>query len=200
MQKIAFIAFFLFTFSATIAQVDSVSQINYIEIDSLSVEKHNVSDSAHSPKLATIFSAILPGTGQIYNDIYKPKNRKSRLWWKLPLIYGGMGTGIYFIVSNQNQYSYYRKERKTLFDQNLYYSADGYNDSQLKSITDQYARWRDLSAVGTLAIYLLNIVDANVEGTLLHFDSSDDLSIQIDPSMINVAQNSFPGATLRIKF
>ena len=158
-------------------------------------------DSSHSPKTATMMSIALPGLGQIYNEIKKPEGFKSRIWWKLPLIYGGIGTSIYFAIQNQKSYTFYRNERLELqTDLNSLYSVSGYSDSQLKSITDQYSRWRDLSIVAVLGVYLINIVDANVSGNLLHFDSSNNLSIIVQPKVFYVNQSSVTGATLSFHF
>ena len=186
MNRFAFIAIImLFSFVAQ-SQKDSA----YITID-----------SSHSPKKATMMSASIPGLGQIYNDIKKPEGFKSRLWWKLPLIYGGIGASIYFVIQNQKSYTFYRNERLDLQnDINSLYSISGYSDSQLKSITDQYSRWRDLSIVAVIGVYLINIVDANVSGNLLHFDSSNDLSIMIQPKVFYNNQSSSIGASMSFHF
>jgi len=158
-------------------------------------------DSIHSPKKATMMSVAIPGMGQIYNDIKKPEGFKSRLWWKLPLIYGGIGTSIYFVIQNQKYYTVYRNERLDLQnDINNLYSISGYSDAQLKSITDQYSRWRDLSIVAALGVYLINIVDANVSGNLLHFDNSNDLSIIVQPKVFYSNQSPIAGASLSFHF
>ena len=158
-------------------------------------------DSIHSPKKATMMSVAIPGMGQIYNDIKKPVSFKSRLWWKLPLIYGGIGTSIYFVIQNQKSYTFYRNERLDLQnDINSLYSNSGYSDSQLKSITDQYSKWRDLSIVAVLVVYLINVVDANVSGNLLHFDSSNDLSVIVQPKVFYINQSSVTGASLSFHF
>ena len=158
-------------------------------------------DSIHSPKKATMMSVAIPGMGQIYNYIKKPEGFKSRLWWKLPLIYGGIGTSIYFVIQNQKYYTVYRNERLDLQnDINNLYSISGYSDAQLKSITDQYSRWRDLSIVAALGVYLINIVDANVSGNLLHFDNSNDLSIVVQPKVFYSNQLPIAGASLSFHF
>ena len=162
---------------------------------------YNIIDSSHSPKKATMMSLAMPGMGQIYNDVKKPEGFKSRLWWKLPLIYGGIGTSIYFVIQNQKSYSVYRNERLDLQNNiNNLYSISGYSDAQLKSITDQYSRWRDLSIVAALGVYLINIIDANVSGNLLHFDSSNDLSIIVQPKIFYFNQSPITGASLSFHF
>ena len=158
-------------------------------------------DSVHSPKMATMMSIALPGLGQIYNDIKKPEGFTSKVWWKLPLIYGGIGTSIYFAIQNQKSYTIYRNERLDLQnDVNSIYSISGYSDAQLKSITDQYSRWRDLSIAAVLGVYLINIVDANVSGNLLHFDSSNNLSIIVQPKVFYVNQSCLTGGSLSFHF
>ena len=162
---------------------------------------YNIIDSSHSPKKATMMSLAMPGMGQIYNDVKKPEGFKSRLWWKLPLIYGGIGTSIYFVIQNQKSYSVYRNERLDLQNNvNNLYSISGYSDAQLKSITEQYSRWRDLSIVAALGVYLINIIDANVSGNLLHFDSSNDLSIIVQPKIFYFNQSPITGASLSFHF
>ena len=182
---------------ACIAIISLFSMLIHSQKDSASAS----TDSVHSPKMATMMSIALPGLGQIYNDIKKPKGFASRIWWKLPLIYGGIGTSIYFAIQNQKSYTTYRNERLDLQnDVNSIYSVSGYSDSQLKSITDQYSRWRDLSIVAVLGVYLINIVDANVSGNLLHFDSSNNLSIIIQPKVFYRNQSSLTGASLSFHF
>ena len=56
-------------------------------------------DTVHSVKLATIFSAVLPGAGQVYNHMAMPKGQKKAIW-KVPLIYAGLGVTGYFAFKN----------------------------------------------------------------------------------------------------
>ncbi len=192
MFRIALIAF-LFISIVTPAQSDSSSE---------PTEIHTSVDTTHSPKRATILSAIVPGSGQIYNSIHRPKGSKSKLWWKLPLIYGGMGTTIYFAIDNHKYYSDFRQERiDRLKDPN--HVTDYLNhttDEALASSQAQFERWRDLNIIATLGIYVLNIVDANVEGHLLHFDTTNDLSFQFQPSVFQIQQSSFTGLSVSMRF
>jgi hypothetical protein len=56
----------------------------------------------HKWKTATIWSACLPGSGQIYNEIgyRRVANKKNRAWWKAPIIYGALGATGYFFYQN----------------------------------------------------------------------------------------------------
>lgn len=158
-------------------------------------------DSIHKPKVSLIASAILPGGGQIYNQIYKTTGQRNHLWWKLPIIYGGLGTTVYMTISNNFYYKTFKGERIARLDDS--YVSTTYaalSDSQLKVYQDQYDRWRNLSIIGGLGIYLLQMIDANVEGHLMHFDTSDELSLSWRPTLISLANSSVAGFSFRISF
>jgi len=162
-------------------------------------------DSIHSPKKAVIFAAILPSLGHIYNDVKRLPHHKSHLWWKLPIIYGGLGAAGYFIVDNNRQFKAFKQERINRLDP-LYDPLTGdyalYADFQLVQIQEQYRKWRDLSVIATLGVYLLQMIDANVEGHLMHFDMSNDLSFDFHPNVLymNDYHTKAFGATLRLNF
>lgn len=124
----------------------------------------------HIPFKATILSTLLPGAGQIYNHKY----------WKAPIVWAGIGISVYFIVDNNKNFQHYKDAYLLSLDGNNPYEGE-YSSSQLLSITDQYRRWRDLSYVVAGFIYLLNIMDATVDGYLVSFDVSEDLSLNLRP-------------------
>jgi len=138
----------------------------------------SVADSIHrhTPQKAVMLSLICPGLGQIYNKKY----------WKLPIIYGAGGAFAYFVVFNQMKYV---KFRDALID-NLSTQEpaviDGYSYkySSLELGRDYYRRYRDLSIAGLGAIYLLNIIDAMVDAHFFYYDVSDDLSMRLEPALI----------------
>lgn len=143
----------------------------------------------HSPKKATIMSAILPGLGQAYNKKY----------WKIPIIYAGFAAAGYYLNDNLTNI----KEFKALYNtdptsNNYFYEGRNYSQEQVLSIIDQYTRWRDLSYITFGAIYILNIIDANVDAHLFYFDISEDISMNILPYSDFTAQRS-TGLTLRFK-
>mgnify|MGYP007063404272 CR=1 FL=1 len=140
-------------------------------------------DSTHSPKKSLILSATIPGLGQIYNNKHKNKFQKNNLWWKLPIIYGGIGSTIFLTIDNNTNFHSYRNERlyrKQYSTSNLY---SEYSDENLETLQNLYRKWRDMSIISTMGIYLLQLIDSNVEGHLLHFDNSDDLSITFLPNI-----------------
>ncbi len=141
----------------------------------------------HSPKKATIYSAVLPGLGQVYNKKY----------WKVPIVYAAIGipTGLFFYNKK-----YYNASRYALsiVANNRFANADSMAkvDPQLKPLVqpgfdnsiinyrNQFRRDMDYSVLVTLLMWGLNIVDATVDGHLKGFDVSDDLTLKIQPAII----------------
>lgn len=153
-----------------VAQTDSVRIVPVT--DSTEVVRASKKQVYGNARKATVMSAVLPGLGQAYN----------RKFWKIPIIYAGMGgCGYLFYVSNYN----YKQVRKYLVAE---YDGDpstvntsNYSGESLQELKSQYHKNRDFSALGVVIFYVLNIIDANVDAHLKTFDVSDDLSIHIDP-------------------
>jgi hypothetical protein len=146
-------------------------------------------DTSHSPKKATLLSAALPGAGQIYN----------RKYWKTPIVWAGMGTSIYFIIDNQKNHKSFKNEYIfRIQNPGQVANYEAYSDDNLIVIQEQYRRWRDLSAVACLGVYLLQIIDATVDAHLLKFDISEDLTLHFTPAYFHV-QNS-PGLGIKLTF
>ncbi len=123
-----------------------------------------------APSKAAFYSAVFPGLGQVYNKKY----------WKLPLVYGALGTTIYFYMSNNKKYHLYRdayKRRLEGFTDDDYTYLD---NSRLISAQKFYQKNRDLSALLTGLFYVLNIVDANVDAHLMQFNVNDNLTVKPD--------------------
>lgn len=143
-------------------------------------EKKVKLNKPHSPTKAAIMSACLPGLGQIYN----------RKWWKVPIVYAGLGGIGYLSYSNYSEYRSYLHayefktgdlpEGSTLnpYETEL---ANKYADSQLQTYKEAYRRDFEFFTILTIAWYGLNILDACVDGHLYNYDISDDLSFSIDP-------------------
>ncbi len=165
--------------------------------DSLAVYKL---DSVHSARKSAIVAAIIPGGGHIYNQIYKTSDMKNKLWWKLPIVYGGLGAAVYFTVFNHQEYTFFHNERLNRLDPNFATNL-AYSDGQLKTLQEQYRAWRDYSIIAGLGVYLLQLVDANVEGHLMHFDISNELSLDAHPSlMFSQDKNMIFGGGIVISF
>jgi len=162
--------------------------------DTISIKK--TPSIKHSPKKAALFSTALPGLGQAYNKKY----------WKIPVIYVGFAGLAYSINSNQIKYNRYKTAYK--------YRLDGdpatidsyvgvYTDDNLNTLQKYYRRYRDLSIIGAAALYVLNIIDATVDAHLFTFDVSDDLTLNVHPTIINtssLSHNYTTGLGIKIKF
>jgi hypothetical protein len=132
--------------------------------------------SKHDPRKATMYSAFVPGMGQVYNQKY----------WKVPLVYGLGGAMVYFIDYNQSKYKQF-KEAYAAGNTQEYYIIEGrkYTYDQLTMGRDYYRRYRDLSVFGLAAVYFLNIVDAMVDAYFTQFDVSDNLALRIQPAIVD---------------
>ncbi len=174
----------------------SLLTFNVNSQDTLKVDKKGKNKAIYrEARKATIMSAIIPGLGQAYN----------RKWWKVPIVYAGIGGFGYLFYNNQAQFTYYGN--------NLRYENDGdpntinetkYNSDQLLSLKNDFRKYRDLGVIGCAIIYVLNIVDANVDAHLKTFDVSDDLSLEIKPyNNVYCFNNSVgmqTGVSLNLKF
>ena len=148
------------------AQVDTSSSALF---QNKEIKKRSFLSIKHwsDPKKASVLSAILPGAGQVYNKRY----------WKVPVIYGLEGLLIYSIIQQNENYNYYKTELINVINGGI--SNDGYSAQQLSLLKNQSKKWRDLSIAGSVLVYVLNIIDANVDAHLKTFDISDNLSFQI---------------------
>lgn len=163
------------------------SQVN--DADSLVADTIEV----HSPKKAVIYSAIVPGAGQIYNHIAMPKGKK-KAYWKVPLIYAGIGATGYFLVTNQSTQKALKADYTNRINGGIPDPRwQQYDDQGILTLYNQYLDWRDLSILGMGAVYLLQVVDAGIEAHFVEFDISEDLSLAIQPAYFgsNTAGISF---------
>lgn len=186
MHKIISIGLFLFILgNATVfAQTKTVAVL--VAKDTL---KSNDIDPL-TPAKAAFYSAVLPGLGQAYNKKY----------WKIPLVYGAIGTSLYFYIDNNKKYHQYRDAYKRRLEG---YTDDDFSHlDKTRLIADQkfYQRNRDLSALVTLAFYALNIIDANVDAALIQFNVDENLSVRpiIYPNDVTFKTNV--GLTINYNF
>ena len=124
------------------------------------------------PKRAALYSAILPGAGQVYTKKY----------WKVPIIYAGLITSAFYINESNEFYQLYKSTYLNRINGITTDEFQGtYSNSDLKTLTDHYRRNREVSALLFTLTYVLNIVDASVNAHLFDYDVSDDLSLHIQP-------------------
>ena len=122
------------------------------------------------PKKAGLYSAILPGSGQVYTKKY----------WKVPVIYGGLITSAYYINESNDLYQFYKSTYLNRLDGDFSDNLN-YSDSDLRTLTEHYRRNREVSALLFTLTYILNIIDASVNAHLFDYDVSEDLSLHIHP-------------------
>ena len=142
-----------------------------------------------NPTKATWLALVIPGGGQIYN----------RKFWKLPIFYGGFAGCAYALTWNGNMYRDYSDAYRDAVNGNWSSSSitdllpPGYTGSisqsqlveTLRRRKDMYRRYRDLSIFAFIAVYLLSVVDAYVDAELSNFDITPDLSMKVEPAIID---------------
>jgi hypothetical protein len=136
-------------------------------------------------KKVMIYSALLPGAGQIYNSLHR-ENGPKHAFWKVPLIYAALGTTGYFLtVNNQTQKSLKTEYQNRIDNVSILNPKwDLYDDQAVLSLYQSYLNKRDMSILGCAAVYFIQIAEAGVEAHFLHFDVSDKLSIQATPTFL----------------
>ncbi|MBI4534657.1 MAG: hypothetical protein HY708_00165 [Ignavibacteriae bacterium] len=131
-------------------------------IDTVTKEYH----PSKLPGVALLFSALVPGAGQVYNESY----------WKVPIV---LGFGIYFAsqwLDNHRRYKDYRDQFKTSIT-----PENPSGNSQLFSIREFYKDQRDTFTWYFAILYFANLVDAYVDASLYDFEVGEDLSIRMLP-------------------
>lgn len=211
--------------TVVVEKPDSVVQAVLIAADSVGQPKFKKVDMKPfkpNPTRAVIYSAILPGLGQIYN----------RAYWKLPIVYGGFMGCIYAITWNNKNYrdystaysdlisdaDKYRKDptawgenkwssswvdlvKKSGLSPSDYIENTGRQDN-IRRRKDYFRRYRDLSIIITAGVYALCMIDAYVDAQLFDFDISPDLSMRVEPVVTpktSVSQRTY-GLNCSIKF
>lgn len=173
------------------------SQEDSVFITNIDTIQFEIPEKIHSPHKATFYSAIIPGLGQAYNKKY----------WKIPILYAGIGGVIYGISFNTKYYNKYKnayrdfiirdpantsyvefaeKAGLTQDDVENNASTARWFESALNNKKNFYKRNRDFSYIGLLAVYVLNMIDASVDAHFYNYDISDDLSLRVEPQVINV--------------
>lgn len=168
-----------FSQSDSTAAPDSVRQVQVLgdslnqDVETEVAEELFTETPRHSPTKAVIRSAVIPGWGQVYNDKY----------WKLPIVYGGLGGIGYWVYFNADNHRTYRQalEFRNDGDSTTIDDFPFFTESQLGSVKEYYRSQLDLSILLLVAFYGLQIVDAAVDAHLYEFDVGDDLSLRWSP-------------------
>ena len=200
-MKIFYLLISLFFLSKAYSQV--VPAENTVGVKDSSVSKKSKVDTAkqkiYDPKVAARRSAIIPGWGQIYNKKY----------WKLPIVYGGLGVSGYIFVNNIKIYKEYKfaysarvKAAAVPPDSSDYNQLDPIykvlSPNSIRSARDEFRRYVDYSALVFLLLWGLNVVDAAVDAHLKNFDVSPDLSLQVRPGYSDMARTNGVSLVLKI--
>lgn len=152
--------------------------------------KRNWATWQPNAKRAMWLAIVLPGAGQIYN----------RKYWKLPFVYGGFVGCAYAMRWNNQMFRDYSQAYMDIMDDDP--NTQSYNqflhlgakiDSSnldryqrlFKNRKDKFRRWRDLSFFCLVGVYAISIIDAYVDASLSEFDISKDLSLRVEPTIIN---------------
>lgn len=161
--------------------------------------RYDSASKAHSPKVAALRSAILPGLGQIYNKKY----------WKLPIVYGALGTTAGIFLYNLGYYKDTRFAYKVKYNMRVYHTDSALysqikdilkpiDEESLRSYRNQFRRDVDYSTLFFLVFWGLNVVDATVDAHLKSFDVSPDLSLHLKAGYSGMAQTAGISLVLKI--
>ncbi len=155
-----------------------------------------------TPSRAAFYSAILPGLGQAYNKKY----------WKIPIVYAALGTGLYFYADNNKDYKRYRnayKSRLAGFSDDEFWGEDvegnpltspNISNDGLIRAQRTLRRNKEISLLVTIGLYALNIIDANVDAHLLQYNVDDNLAIKPHFNFNEMDATTNLGLTLDFKF
>lgn len=144
-----------------------------------------------SPAKAGLYSAVFPGLGQFYNKKY----------WKIPLVWGAVGTGIGIAIWNDRNYKKYRNAFVAELNglPHEFSGINGVDKIALGNAQDRSKRQRDYAIGISALIYILNIVDAVVDAHL--YEGRHDPDLAITPTIINDQfTNSYARAGLSLNF
>ncbi len=167
-----------------------------------------VDDYKHSPHKASVYAAVFPGAGQIYNKKY----------WKVPILYAGIGGLVYAIHFNSTYYDKYRSAYRDflirdpgntsyvefippgLDIEDVHGPRSEWFQRALQNKRRFYKRYRDISYIGMAALYLASIVDASVDAHFYDFDISDDLSLRVEPAVLSPVTEKGSAFGLQMRF
>ncbi len=153
----------------------------------------------HSPFKATVLALGLPSAGQIYNGMAK-EGSFFRKYWKVPVVWAGLGTCVVFIDYNTRNYKYFKNQYIAAADGDpLTIATESDNPLYLKDGMDYFGKLMDISYMSLVGVYILQAIDANVDAHLFYYDISNDLSLRWHPSYF-VAGSRHHGLGLTLQF
>ena len=201
-MKFFYLLIFIFFISNVYSQ-DQPAEHPVAKKDSATVKKTEpdtaTKKKVYSPKVAATRSAIIPGWGQVYNKKY----------WKVPIIYAGLGVTGYIFFDNIKTYKEYKFAYTARIDaQPPKLDSTGYNEldeiyktlspNTIRAARDEFRRYVDYSALIFILLWGLNVVDAAVDAHLKGFDVSPDLSLHVKPGYSDMARTNGVSLVLKI--
>ena len=191
---ILLLAFCLSTLAQEVKSKDKKKDANTTPTEKLIVESATIINDPIdplAPARAAFYSAVLPGLGQAYNKKY----------WKIPIVYIGLGAGISFYTNNNNKYQRYRdayKSRLAGFEDDEFFGT--VTTAGLREAQKTFSRNREISLLVTIGMYALNIIDANVDAHLLQYNVDDRLSLKPHYKINEMDNSRDLGLTFNFKF
>ena len=189
MRILVFIFTFFLAYSVAVGQEIQPTDSTFLKLGdgSEDIETFQTQDSTHSPRLAALYSAIVPGMGQFYNEKY----------WKIPIVYALGALAALQIKSNHQNYLLFRNVYINLIDGNNDnnsaiedFVAQGIDAERADRRLQRYERDRDYWIILSGLFYVLQIVDATVDAHLREFNINQDLSLKIKPSIQSSPYNN----------
>lgn len=193
--------------AATHNKTDSITRVSdslktkKVVPTKITAEKKYHPDSLHSPHKAVIRSLMVPGWGQLYNH----------QWWKVPVIYAGIGLLIDAVIFNQKYYSefvtiakyqergYTPKPTDKYYTEYNYYVSNNVPSTAIISASDAYRRNRDLCILGTLGAWGIQAIDAYIDAKFQHsYTMDNNFSLKVSPSV--VGQPVYAATTNNVSF
>lgn len=177
----------------TVANKEIIKALDKKDKKERKLEKAKEQDSIRynllTPKRVSLYAALFPGLGQLKNKQY----------WKIPIVYVGLGVATYFVLDNQKEYNYYRSiyAGRMSNDPAAFNEMPDYSMETLRTARDYYRKNMELSIVFGVLGYGVQVIDAMVFAHLKDFDISDDLALRIQPSSLD---NKGFGIGLALKF
>lgn len=167
-------------YDTTQALLQNQTIVNDIKVKPIESQLDTIKQSKvfqPNAKRAGLFSALVPGFGQIYN----------RQYWKAPIVYALMGTTTYMAVTKNTEYQRYRKAYiARLSNPN---ADDEFKNilttTAIKQYQDEARQSADMMVVFTVIGYAGQIIEAISGAHLKNFDVSKDLSLKINPAIIS---------------
>lgn len=182
-MKIYLFIFLQFSAILTFAQQDTAVIVNPGHMSLAEGEEIRTKN----PMLASLYSSVLPGLGQFYNEQY----------WKVPIVLGAVGTGIGVTIFYNNRHLHYRNAYVSELNNQPHEYSGIYSREVLARIQDEQRRNRDYAIAASILIYALGVLDATVDAHL--YDIRRDRELSVEPVAMMLPNENFtvPGVALR---